>query len=82
MVGVYVVKDVPAQVFGPPMCARTEMVASRMYVGMITQGKLAQEDYELYQVGTYDDETGELKGHSPVKIIPVYKRDATLEEVI
>ena len=82
MQGLYVVKDVPAQQFGPPMVARTEMVASRIFVQMLAQGKLAQADYELYQIGTYDEDTGEAKTHSPVFITPTYKRDASLEEVM
>jgi len=82
MQGLYVVKDVPAQQFGPPMVARTEMVASRIFVQMLAQGKLAQADYELYHIGTYDDETGEAKTHAPVLITPTYKRDASLEEVM
>lgn len=82
MQGLYVVKDVPAQQFGPPMVARTEMVASRIFVQMLVQGKLSQADYELYQIGTYDEDTGEAKTHSPVSITPMYKRDASLEEVM
>ena len=82
MSGLYVVKDVPAQQFGPPMVARTEMVASRIFIQMLAQGKLSQADYELYQIGTYDEDTGEAKTHSPVFITPTYKLDASLEEVM
>nr|QJB19722.1 MAG: nonstructural protein [Microvirus sp.] len=82
MQGLYVVKDVPAQQFGPPMMARTEMVASRIFVQMLAQGKLAQADYELYSIGTYDEDTGEAKTHAPVFVVPTYKRDASLEEVL
>lgn len=82
MQGLYVVKDVPAQQFGPPMMARTEMVASRIFIQMISQGKLPQSDYELYSIGTYDEDTGEAKTHAPVFVVPTYKRDASLEEVM
>lgn len=82
MTGLYVIKDVPAQLFGPPMVARTEVAASRSYVAMLAQGKLAQADYELYQIGTYDEDTGVAVVHAPVKIEPVYRRDAGLEEVM
>ena len=82
MQGLYVVKDVLAEQFCPPMVARTEMVASRIFVQMLAQGKLCQADYELYQIGTYDEDTGEAKTHSPVLITPTYKRGASLEEVM
>lgn len=82
MQGLYVIKDVPAQQYGPPMVARTEMVASRMYISMLAQNKLPQADYELYMIGTYDEDTGEAKAHAPVRVEPTYKRDADLTEVL
>lgn len=82
MTGLYCIKDVVAQQFGPPMVARTEMAASRSYLAMCSQGKLSPEDFEIYQIGTYDEDTGIAKTHEPVKIVPVYKRSAGLEEVM
>ena len=82
MTGIYVVKDVLAQEYGPPMIARTELAAGRMYMQMLVQGKLSQAEYELYQIGTYDADTGIAKTHDPVKITPVYKASADLEEVM
>ena len=81
MTGLYIIKDVPAQVFGPPMVARTELVASRMYIRMLADNKLPQADYELYQIGIYDQDTGVAKVHDPVRITPTYKGDADLSEV-
>ena len=64
------------------MIARTELAAGRMYMQMLAQGKLSQEEYELYQIGTYDTDTGIAKVHDPVKITPIYKASADLEEVM
>lgn len=82
MVGLYVVKDIVAAQFGPPMAARTEMAASRQFILMFKDPNISQTDYELYSVGTFDEDTGEMKVHSPVKITPVYKKNASLEEVL
>lgn len=81
-VGLYVVKDVVAQVYCAPLVARTELAASRQYILMLKEGKFRQEDFELYQIGTYDEDTGVANTHAPVKVVPVYKKDADLVEVM
>lgn len=80
--GLYVVKDVVAQVFSAPLVARTELAASRQYILLLKEGKFNQQDFELFQIGTYDEDTGVADTHAPVKVVPVYKKDADLVEVM
>lgn len=68
----YAVKDLAVQAFGIPFQVRAEGEAMRSFQDEVN-GKGSEnsaiaahpEDYELYKLGTFDDVTGELKGHTP-----------------
>jgi len=61
----FAVRDKKAQYFLKPFFARNEGEASRSFVDAChdTQTPLAHhpEDYDLYLIGGFDDETGSLK---------------------
>lgn len=62
---VYSVKDVKAGNFLPPFTAGNDVVASRLLSQVVNQGRgnLAEfpEDFDLYQVGTWDSEVGNIE---------------------
>jgi len=63
---VYAVKDLAVQAFGDCFLTRAPGEAMRSFQDEVnrTDGKSAvaqhPEDYELYKIGTYDDQTGKL----------------------
>lgn len=79
---VYSVKDLVAQEFGPPVLARNDKVASRMYLALLTQNKLDQNDFELYALGEFDTDTGLFGTEEPQKVEVVLDKKAGLEEVL
>ena len=52
--GLYVVYDRVAEESSSPLMHRTDGLAVKMYVKMITESKESLQDYWLYKLGTYD----------------------------
>jgi len=67
----YAVKDLAVQAFGSPFLVRARGEALRSFQDEANrtdgQSAVAQhpEDYELYYIGTYDEEHGTLAGQPP-----------------
>lgn len=65
------VKDLAIQAYGMPFYVHTKGEAIRSFSDEVnrTDGKSAvaqhPEDYELYELGTYDEATGTIEGKSP-----------------
>lgn len=79
----YSVYDAVAKEFGPPVLARNNDVASRMYVQLLAEHRLVQADFILYWIGEYDTETGLVTPvEAPEKVDVVYRKNAGLEEVM
>lgn len=61
---VFTVRDSAANLYNPPFYARTAGQAQRDFDHMIQNGEGAAQahpgDFELYMLGTYNDETGEF----------------------
>lgn len=55
---VYSIRDKVADDFGPLMCCKTDGVAVRAMRQAVGKGSL--DDYQLWCVGRFDTETGEL----------------------
>lgn len=79
---VYSVKDLVAQEYGPPVLARNDKVASRMYLALLAQNKLDQNDFELYALGEFDSDTGMFRTEEPQRIEVILDKKAGLEEVM
>jgi len=60
----YSIRDAKAEVFNTPFFQKTHGEAERNFQQLVKDGKsmVAQypEDYDLYYLGTYDDQTGTI----------------------
>lgn len=72
-IGLYAVKDTKVGAFMPPFVARARGEAVRSFQAAIQDGTHAfakfPADYELWQVGEFDDAHGELMPRVPDRII-------------
>lgn len=63
--GVFSIYDQQAKVYNVPFYSRYKGEASRSFLDLASDGKstvsLHRDDYILYQVGEYEDETGRLE---------------------
>lgn len=79
----YSIFDQKAAIFHPPLPQRTHGEAERTFASqvMATDSKIGQfpEDYDLYYVGEYDQETGKFEPldtpHHVVKAVTVLSRN-------
>jgi len=67
---IYAVKDLAVQAFGTPFFVRAKGEAMRSFqdeVNKTADSAIAAhpEDYELYQLGEYDDQTGTILPQTP-----------------
>lgn len=62
----YSVRDSKGEVYSPPFLAKTPGEAERSFHGLVkdpkTQVGQYPEDYDLYQIGTFDDVAGKIVG--------------------
>lgn len=65
LMGIYVLKDVVAEQFGPTFEAINVSTAVRSVQMMKIK---AYEDFELYRVGSFDRATGVLKVYEPERV--------------
>jgi len=80
---VYSIRDAKAEVFNQPWFAKTHGEAERNFAQLSRDSKsmVAQfpEDYDLYYIGTYDDQTGLIDcldtPQHMIKAIAVTNRD-------
>lgn len=56
-VDMYAIKDVVSGAFAPPFLGKNDAVAIRSFRKTLGQNPFP-DDYELYLIGGYDDETG------------------------
>lgn len=54
----YGVKDIVAGEFGELVWAKNDGVASRFFAQVTSNVKVNQNEFELWQLGTFDNETG------------------------
>lgn len=67
----YSVKDAALKAFLPPFWARTDGEASRSFMQACVTGSLKNnsDDYELFQLGEFDDSSGLLLARTPPHFI-------------
>lgn len=62
---VYSIRDSKAEIFNQPFFQKTDAEAQRSFAQLIRDPKSTinqfPEDYDLYFLGTYDDQTGVIK---------------------
>lgn len=67
----FAIRDSAAETFHPPFCARATGQATRDFATQINRADkdnplyLHPEDFELYRVGTYNDNTGTIESCAP-----------------
>lgn len=65
----FAIFDSKAQVFAPPFVSETLGTAERMFSELVNDPKTTvhsyPDDFIMYQVGTMDDYTGELRSVTP-----------------
>lgn len=72
-VPVFSIRDLKAEAFGPVFMQNTVGLASRMFGEMANSRDHSvgrhPDDFKLYQVGTFDDESGKLESLEPVRYV-------------
>ena len=69
---IYSIRDNAAASFGMPIVEQNELTAVRGFrFSLSGQGTMgfAPEDYDLYKIGEFDSEKGEVKSQIPVLVI-------------
>lgn len=67
-ISLYTIYDVAAESYGPPFCAKTDAVATRMFSTLMKNEQASSLEYALYRIGSYDDSTATIGSIKPVKI--------------
>lgn len=69
---VYSIRDAATEAFSPPIIVRAQGEAIRMFVDEAqnpdSRIKKHPQDFDLYKVGEWDDQTGELSGQKPERV--------------
>ena len=63
------VRDTVADYFLPPYFARNGDHASRMFISSLGDSFVHRDDFDLYAIGTFDENTGEITSQQPEKIL-------------
>lgn len=72
MMNMYAVEDIAAKQFGPPMIARTDEIAMRYFKRLVEgQAQDMREEMRLWNIGTYDEDTGDFKSQSEKYLVDV-----------
>lgn len=70
---VYALYDLKAEFYGPPIVQDNDAVVQRSLIAAVRQpgSTIADHpnDFRLYQVGEYNDATGELIGQDPPRLV-------------
>lgn len=66
----YTVYDRVAEEAGPCFLAVNDGVAMRNFRALLAQSQVVAEDeYQLYKLGSYDSKTMQIQAHAPLKIL-------------
>ena len=57
---IYSIYDSVAEEYGPIFNAKSDAVAKRAVTGILNSGEIRSNDYDLYCLGSYDTDTGEI----------------------
>lgn len=73
----YSIKDTVAEEFATPFIANTDGVANRMFQSAVAKTAYPT-DFELYQIGIFDPNTGNLGICTPIRLV---KTDLPTQDV-
>jgi len=69
----YSIRDSKGEIFNPPFYSKTHGEAERSFRTLATDSKSTifqyPEDFDLYQIGTYDPDSGEVKQTEQPKFV-------------
>lgn len=72
MLHLYAVRDIKAQAFGRPFTIANNAMAFRAFVAaqQDSSSEMSKypEDFQLYQLGSFDDQTGEIIPFNPTLV--------------
>lgn len=69
----YSLRDLKANMFNPPFCQTTPGMAERVLRQIMKEpGSMVgtyPKDFDLYEIGTFDDQTGRVEPYSSPKLL-------------
>ena len=72
-IGIYAVRDTKAEAFMQPLFFNAEGIARRSFSEAVNDSKSIigkyPGDFDLYKLGTFDDESGEIHSHLPKNLV-------------
>ena len=73
LIEIYAIRDTASEGFARPFFFQSEAMAVRSFCAAMTGGDEAMasnpDDFTLYRIGSYNDESGIIEGHDPVRVI-------------
>lgn len=83
------IRDAKAEIFNPPFFTKTHGEAERTFTELVRDEKTMvgkyPDDYDLYFIGSYDDQTGKIKAlDTPqhlIKAVQISTRKQNLQSV-
>lgn len=80
IINIYAIYDRMAEQYGKPMFLQSK-VAQRNFDWMAKENAAENcADKEVRELGVYDDETGEIVAHEPVKVYDLESKQREYEE--
>lgn len=72
LINLYTIKDLKTKAFGKIFMFQNDEIAARQFhVALITDDTMSQfpDDYVLYAIGVYDDDSGVITANSPERML-------------
>lgn len=69
MINIYSIHDNKAEYFLPPLFAKTDSQAQRMFVGSLGESFIYRADFNLFKIGSFNDDTGEIMPENPPLLV-------------
>lgn len=66
---IFTIRDNGADYFLPPFTAQNEAVAQRMFIVSMGDSFVFRAQFDLFELGSFDQDTGELEAHEPRHIL-------------
>jgi len=80
----YCIRDVKAELFNRPFAAQSDVLASRAFysAAMSPESELSKfpDDYSLWLIGTFNDETGVLSDVQPRVVVASARMPVSFQE--
>lgn len=77
VLNVYTIRDVRTEAYGRPMFVQNDMVLERSLLDALNDPdhpfSSHSNDYQVFRLGTYDDNTGKFDVHAPEHMYNVFE---------